>query len=61
MEIIDKAGVTFDPELHEAVLPVPVKDKGDDQKVKQVLEVGYRLGEIVFRPAKVAVGVFKED
>jgi len=61
VEIIDKAGVTFDPKLHEAVLPVPVKDKGDDQKVKQVLEVGYCLGEIVFRPAKVAVGVFKED
>lgn len=45
-------GQEFNPELHEAVEKV----KGEEGRVVEVLEKGYKLGEKVIRPAKVKVG-----
>lgn len=42
----------FDPALHEAV---DMRD-GEDGKVLEVVEKGYRLGGKILRPAKVVVG-----
>ncbi|HUU26365.1 MAG TPA: nucleotide exchange factor GrpE [archaeon] len=61
VETIDQVGVPVDYDLHEAVLTQPVEDRKEDQTVKQVLEVGYRIGDLIIRHAKVIVGVFKED
>jgi molecular chaperone GrpE len=49
---IKALGEPFDPNLHEAVMHV----KGEDNKVVQELEKGYRLYDKVIRPSKVAVG-----
>lgn len=49
---ISTSGAPFDPKLHEAVEKVV----GDDDKVIDILETGYKMGEKVIRPAKVTVG-----
>ena len=49
---ISDAGGEFNPELHEAV----THGTGEEGKVTEVLEKGYKLGEKVIRPAKVKVG-----
>lgn len=58
VEAIEGSGVQFDPYFHEAMLTEPVEKKKDDHTVRQVLEVGYRLGDLVIRPAKVKVGIY---
>jgi hypothetical protein len=45
-------GEVFDPNLHEAVMHV----KGEDGKVVQELQKGYRLHDKILRPSKVGVG-----
>jgi len=52
----DPEGEPFDPNLHEAMSAVPVKDKSMDGKVVEVWEPGYRCGEVVLRAARVVVG-----
>jgi molecular chaperone GrpE len=49
---IKAVGEAFDPNLHEAVMHV----KGEDGKVVQELQKGYRLHDKILRPSKVAVG-----
>lgn len=49
-------GDPFDPQLHEAIAQVPVPGTEHDT-VLDVIERGYRLGDVELRPAKVAVAV----
>lgn len=49
-------GEPFDPQLHEAIAQVPVPGTEQDT-VLDVIERGYRLGDVELRPAKVAVAV----
>ena len=49
---IRAVGEAFDPNLHEAVMHV----KGEDGKVVQELQKGYRLHDKILRPSKVTVG-----
>jgi molecular chaperone GrpE len=51
---IEAEGKPFDPNLHEAVLQVPVADKPVNTVIN-VLEQGYTLHDRVLRPAKVTV------
>jgi molecular chaperone GrpE len=53
-EIAAAPGTTFDPEVHEAVLTIPSAEVPEGS-VAEVLETGYRLGETMLRPARVAV------
>lgn len=50
------AGEAFDPQQHEAIFqqPTPGVEKA---MVLEVVEVGYRLGDVELRPAKVVVAV----
>jgi len=50
---IDTDG-TFDPHVHEALLSQPAED-AESGAVLQVLQKGYRLGDVVVRPARVIV------
>jgi len=43
----------FDPHVHEALLTQPSEE--DDGVILQVIQKGYRLGDRVLRPARVAV------
>ena len=49
-------GEKFDPQRHEALALVPVKDPAQDGRVIDVMREGYRIGEDTLRPAGVAVG-----
>ena len=49
---IETEGQTFDPNLHEAVMHT----KGEDGKIVQEIQKGYKLYDKVIRPSQVAVG-----
>lgn len=56
VESFGEEGEEFDPQVHEAIAQVPVP--GTEQPtVLDVVERGYRIGEVELRPAKVAVAV----
>jgi molecular chaperone GrpE len=52
---IDAIGVAFDPHVHEAVVTAPAREAAQDQTVGAVLQAGYKLGDLLIRPARVQV------
>lgn len=49
-------GDAFDPTLHEALMQVPLEGQEvTETTVSQVMQIGYKLGDRVLRPARVAV------
>jgi len=52
--IVPQPGDEFDPNQHEAILRQPREGVGPNGIV-QVMQPGYRLGDVVLRPAKVAI------
>lgn len=50
------AGEAFDPQRHEAIFQQPVPG-ATESTILEVVEVGYRLGDVELRPAKVVVAV----
>ncbi|MFT4211802.1 MAG: nucleotide exchange factor GrpE [Microbacterium sp.] len=51
-----EAGDVFDPQQHEAIFQQPTPG-ATETTVLEVVEVGYRLGSVELRPAKVVVAV----
>ncbi len=49
--VLAPLGETFNPHEHEALI-----DNGGEHKVTTVIQKGYKRGETVIRPARVAVG-----
>lgn len=56
VESFGEKGEDFDPQMHEAIAQVPVPGT-EKATVLDVIERGYRIGEVELRPAKVAVAV----
>jgi molecular chaperone GrpE len=54
IERFSPEGERFDPQLHEAVAQIPVEG-AESGTVVEVYQRGYRLGEVVIRPARVVV------
>jgi molecular chaperone GrpE len=52
IESYEPVGEEFDPDWHEAMMTRP----GEDGRVLEVVEKGYRLNGQVLRPARVVVG-----
>jgi len=50
------AGDVFDPQHHEAIFQVPTPG-ATETTILEVVEIGYRLGSVELRPAKVVVAV----
>jgi molecular chaperone GrpE len=50
---IDRVGVVFDPNFHEALV-MDEKD-GKTEVIAEILQTGYQFGDTVIRPAKVKV------
>lgn len=50
------AGEAFDPQQHEAIFQAPTPGT-TEATILEVVEVGYRLGDLELRPAKVVVAV----
>jgi molecular chaperone GrpE len=58
---IDPAvGDEFDPNMHQAVMQQPTRDIAPNGIVS-VLQAGYKMGDIVLRPAKVSVATSDEE
>ena len=53
---IESEGQPFDPQLHEAVTTVAVPDAAKDGRIVGIIAHGYRIGDDILRPARVAVG-----
>jgi len=51
-----EVGEEFDPQHHEAIFQQPTPG-AETTTILEVVEVGYRLGEVELRPAKVVVAV----
>ena len=51
---IEALGEDFDPNVHHAVVMEP-SDKYESQKVSEVLQKGFKLGEKIIRPSMVKV------
>lgn len=60
VEPIDNLNSTFDPSEAEALGVVQVSDPELDQKVVEIVQRGYRLGDRIIRPAMVNVGRLQE-
>ena len=54
---IDALGKEFDTDFHEAVAQFPVEEKKKKNKVIDVTQKGYTMGEKVIRYAKVVIGI----
>lgn len=54
LEVIDQAGVPFDPNEHEACM-MEVSDEATQESVQLVLQKGYKVNGRVVRSAKVKV------
>lgn len=54
LEVIETDEEPFDPAVHEAIATVPV-DGVNAGTITEVHQRGYRLGELVVRPARVVV------
>ncbi len=57
VEEIPGVGTAFDPQVHDAIVHQPSED--EEGVVTAVLERGYRQGEQILRPARVAVSAGK--
>ena len=51
-----KKGDEFDAEIHEAITQIPAQEKKMKDKVIDIIESGYKLGEKIIRYPKVVVG-----
>ena len=54
VKLIDPKGEVFDPNLHESVALVP-SNEVEEQKVLEVVRIGYSLNDRLLRPASVVV------
>ena len=58
VEQINETGVPVEYNLHQGLMIQPVDNEKQDQTVVEILEVGYKIGDKLIRPAKVKVGEF---
>ena len=57
---IDAVGVPFDPAIHEAVTTTAAPAPEQDRTVGSILQPGYRLGDLLIRPARVIVQLWAD-
>jgi len=60
LETYGAAGEAFDPQQHEAIFQAPTPGT-TEPTILEVVEIGYRLGSVELRPAKVVVAVPTES
>lgn len=55
-EVEVEHGDAFDAEIHEAISQIPAPDKKLKGKIIDVVEKGYKLGDLIIRYPKVVMG-----
>ncbi len=61
LERVGQAGEAFDPNHHEAVGSLPAESEELDHTVGRILQIGYRYGGTLIRPARVQVAMWSGD
>ena len=61
IETIEDSGVPFDPGVHQSISVVETNDEKLNHMVEKVLQVGYKIGDRVIRPAKVTIYEYKKQ
>lgn len=61
IEKIDEANVSFDPNIHQSISIVETTEQEKDHTIEKVLQVGYKVGDRVIRPAKVTIYEYKNS
>ncbi len=56
---IDKLDAPFDPNLHQSIETLDTDDESKDHTIARIIQKGYKMGERIIRPARVAVYVKK--
>ncbi len=59
IEKINQADILFDPNIHQSIEKVGTDDEGKDHFVEKILQIGYKIGDRVIRPAKVRIFEFE--
>ena len=57
---IEESGIPFDPSIHQSISTVETEDETKDHIVEKILQVGYKIGDRVIRPAKVTIYEYKK-
>jgi len=57
---IGEVGESFDHNIHHSVEMVPTDKNGEDHKIAEVIQKGYKLGDRVIRAARVNVYEYHE-
>ena len=57
---IEESGIPFDPSIHQSISTVETEDKTKDHTIEKILQVGYKIGDRVIRPAKVTIYEYKK-
>ena len=60
LEPVGEVGEVFDPALHEALGIDAAQSAKEDNTVSAILEKGWKIGEVLVRPAKVRVAHFEK-
>jgi molecular chaperone GrpE len=61
LERVGQVGEPFDPNHHEAIGSVPAESEEQDHTVGAILQIGYRYGGTLIRPARVQVMMWTGD
>jgi molecular chaperone GrpE len=61
LEAVGKVGEKFDPVYHEAFGQDPAESAETDDTITALLEKGWKIGDVVIRPAKVRVAHFANE
>ena len=56
-----KIGDQFDPHLHESMEHIHVEDQNQNDKIIRILQNGYKMNDMILRPARVHVGHFEKN
>ena len=57
---IDEKGIPFNPSYHQSISAIETLDKSLDHTVEKIIQVGYKIGDRVIRPAIVAILEYKK-
>ncbi|MFA5773235.1 MAG: nucleotide exchange factor GrpE [Candidatus Paceibacterota bacterium] len=60
IEKIEEAEIPFDPNIHQSISVTETNDESKNHTVEKILQVGYKIGERVIRPAKVTIYDYKK-
>lgn len=57
---IEEAGILFDPNIHQSISIVETIDESKNHTIEKILQIGYKIGDRVIRPAKVTIYEYKK-